>query len=89
MRLTPKKIGKFSVDDEVLATAGWERLGQVLSKTGMLVLHAEHRLDRRAIEYVAICQMFDEISEGTPTPEYRLEYEHKGHVMSVHFTRVS
>ena len=90
MRLTPNRIGRFSISDELLATVGWEGLGTILGKTGMFVVRAEHRLDLRATEYFAFCKIFEEQMNSKPdVPEYRVEVEHKDHVMSIYFRRVS
>lgn len=89
MNLKPRKIGKFMINDELLTTISWEDLGSLLSRTGMLIVRAEHRLDYAAIEYVALCKMFDEITEAFVVPEYRPEIEHKDHVLSIYFRRVT
>jgi len=89
MNLTPRRIGKFGISAELLVTVGWEKLGLVLGRTGMLVVEANYCFDTRAIEYTAVCPMFDVIPEGVSAPTYRVEIEHQDHTLSIYFRRVS
>lgn len=71
MRLSPNRIGKFSISLE-LFEQGWEKLIPVLE--GMFILEAKFSYDARAFEFLALSEKFDLVHEGLPAPDYKIEF---------------
>lgn len=71
MKLTPNRMGKFSISLE-LFEQGWEKLVPLLE--GMFILEARFSYDSRAWEYLALSEKFDLVQEGSPAPDYKIEF---------------
>ena len=67
----PNRLGRFAISAE-LVQSGWTKLRPLFEN--MVVLEADYSYDTRAYHYLALCDHFDEIKEGIPAPNYRLEY---------------
>ena len=68
-----RKRGLFCVRYEWLERPGAHHLLQLVM-SNMVVLRAEYRMDRAAMEYVCRSQFFDAVADGEKTPEYHLGY---------------
>lgn len=65
------KIGRFVVSSHFIDDIrNHEALQKLMA--GMIVLRAEKRFDIRGFEYVALCEMFDEVPEGIYAPFYNV-----------------
>lgn len=62
-----RRLGKFQIPDLMLREFP-ETVQLALS--GMIVIRAEQRWDFHGIEYIAMSEHFDEISEGYQVPDY-------------------
>lgn len=66
------KIGRFFVSSHFVDDIrNHEALQKLMA--GMIVLRAEKRFDIRGFEYVALCEMFDEVPEEIYAPFYNIE----------------
>lgn len=63
-----KRRGRFTVSCELLRTQN-ENLRRVLFPN-VVITRAEALFDRDVIEYCALSPFFDEVDEGTESPEY-------------------
>lgn len=81
-----ERKGKFYISRE-LFEQGWERLTPIFND--MVVVEARFSFDMRAFEFVALCTKFDEVSDGTPAPWYRVECMRNliGEISKVRWTR--
>lgn len=71
MRISKKRMGKFSISEE-LFEQGWDKLLPIFAN--MIVLKAESDFDTRCIRYLALCTDWEELQEASPAPYYRLEF---------------
>lgn len=66
------RIGRFEIDAETI-----DNHPDVLKKImgTVIVIHAEFRVEKKAIEYYAIGEEFDELEEGAEAVAYDVEYD--------------
>ncbi len=70
--LKSTKIGRFEIDADTI-----DNYPDVLKKImgTVIVIHAEFRVEKKAIEYYAIGEEFDELEEGAEAVPYDVEYD--------------
>lgn len=67
-----RKIGRFEIEAEIID----EHPDVVLQiMATVIVIGADIAPDRKVIEYVAICEAFDDLDEGSVAPSYDVEYD--------------
>ena len=75
-----RRWGKFSISSLLLE----ERIDEFKAiLSGVVITRAECTYHNGRIEYVGICEDFDEISEGEIIPEYTAELKHEDGVVRV------
>ena len=62
-----RRIGRFCVDLSLLED---QTVMAQLMLSGMVIVRAQHRYDLNAIEYMALCDEFDEVPDGQEAPYY-------------------
>ena len=62
-----KRLGRFAVAMNIIHESP---VMAQLMLSGMVIVRAEHRYDLNAIEYMALCDDFDEVSAGYEAPYY-------------------
>ena len=63
----PRRLGRFSID---MGLVEHQTVMAQLMLSGMVVVGADYRYDQNAIEYMALCDEFDEVPEGHEAPHY-------------------
>jgi len=67
------KIGKFLVSNEMLRNKGTHK--NIMKLMGrMIIVRAEQRFDKNAIEYIAMSDYFNEIAEGEKARNYQFVF---------------
>ena len=71
-----RRIGRFCIGLEEIE--GQDGVMAKLMLSGMVILRADHRYDMQAIEYMALCDDFDEVAAGHEAPYYdaRMNEQH-------------
>lgn len=70
------KVGRFyAALPQMLGSPGWSYSGLANVTKGLAILRAEYRLDRMAIDYIAVGEPFEDIPEGSEPPEYTVLVE--------------
>lgn len=70
--LTSKRYGRFKIEFELINNKP-EKIREVLGN--MIVVQAEPDYVLKSIIYVALCNLFEELPEGTKIPDYNLSFE--------------
>lgn len=71
------RLGKFRLHEEMVKSMPKATL---LIMAKCLILRCEFNYARKAFEYEACCDLFDELSLGQALPEYRFAIDEKGNV---------
>jgi len=70
--LTSKNYGKFQITFDIINTRP-DKVQEVMGN--MIIVNAEPNYVEKAIVYVAISKIFDELEEGRGIPDYNLSFE--------------
>ena len=62
-----RRLGRFAVEMNIIHESP---VMAQLMLSGMVIVRAEHRYDLNAIEYMALCDEFDEVPQGYEAPWY-------------------
>lgn len=89
-QLTPKpqgkrRVGRFQIS-HITLSADWHAVLPLMAKVA--VLKAESLYHIAAIEYLALCDEFDDIEVTDTPPLYRPSYRLVDGVDTFHFTRI-
>jgi len=67
------RIGRFAIKDDLLEASLGEVMKTVFPR--VFITRAEHLYDRRAIEYIGYCDMFQQNDRGSYVPEYQFIFD--------------
>ena len=78
--MNTRHIGKFYVSQVLNETDEWMR---VLHLMNFAPIHVKFMSDTDSYEYIGVSPMFEEVSEGTPIPEYVVVLSEENNEISV------
>lgn len=64
-----KRVGLIKITDDLIEENPNGVMKYLMSQ--IIVIRAEHILWNRTVEYIALCEQFDEVGEGEVLPEYQ------------------
>ncbi len=84
--LEDRRVGRFSVSAEIINEAP-DVMRQIMGY--VIVIRAESMLYNNSIEYHAICEDFDVLTEGEMLPEYNVLCSQDDDTLTVTWQRVA
>jgi hypothetical protein len=78
-----RRLGHFRLFWNVIAERS-DEVAEVFHKLKIVPIKASYRVDLKAVEYLAISSLFDEIRDHEPAPEYIITVHKDEHGKIVH-----